>query len=186
MDQFSDEELYQQIRLSERKAFNMLFDRYWKRLFEYAYRLLQDRAQAEDVVQEVFLSFWQKRQGQPITHISGYFFRAVKFQVANSLRNNKWLVAWPEENPVVLEEKEEELQDRDLLYEQLEESIQRLSPRCQEVFHLNKKEGFTAREIALRLNISPRTVEHQLHKAMKALRGDLQKFYSLILIFLYL
>ncbi|GAB3646090.1 RNA polymerase sigma-70 factor [Echinicola sediminis] len=187
MDKATDEYLYQRVKQANHQAFDRLFDRYWKRLFQYAFRLLQDREQAEDVVQEVFIHFWENAQSKEIHHLSGYFFRAVKYQVANIIRNQKWTVEWEESQweELLIEEKETENPPQQELQELLEKSIEKLPPRCREVFYLNKKEGFTAKEIAANLNISPRTVEHQLQKAMKSLKADLGQLYTLILILFY-
>jgi len=182
----TDEFLYEKVKQADHQAFDQLFDRYWKRLFQYAYKLLQDREQAEDAVQEVFVHFWENAQGKEIHNLSGYFFRAVKYQAANIIRNQKWKVDW---NTVELEEAlvddAIDSPDHEELHRLVEQSIEKLSPKCKEVFYLNKKEGFTAKEIAFNLNISHRTVEHHLQKAMKSLKTDLGQFYIVMLILLY-
>ncbi|GGF40094.1 RNA polymerase sigma factor [Echinicola rosea] len=182
----SDEQLYQKVRQADHEAFDQLFDRFWKRLFEYAFKMLQDREQAEDVVQEVFVQLWENAPKREIQHLSGYFFRAVKYQVANVIRNQKWHLDW---NTVQLEDTvvtdEPEVGHNVMLLKVVEERIEQLPPKCREVFYLNKKHGYTAKEIAANLNISPRTVEGHLQRALKSLKADLEHMYILVLIFLY-
>ncbi|AGA80739.1 RNA polymerase sigma factor [Echinicola vietnamensis] len=186
MDLHSDEQLYQRLKQADHRAFDLLFDRYWKRLFEYAYKMLQDREQAEDVVQEVFVQLWENASNREIQHLSGYFFRAVKYQVANTVRNKKWHVDWDslELEGIMLTEETEQPQDTKLL-QQLEQRIEQLPPKCKEIFYLNKKHGYTAKEIAASLNISPRTVEGHLQRALKSLKADLDQIALFVLIFLY-
>ncbi|QDH81345.1 RNA polymerase sigma-70 factor [Echinicola soli] len=185
MELYSDDQLFQKVRQGDHLAFDRLFDRYWKRLFEYAFKMLQDREQAEDVVQEVFVQLWENAPQREIRHLSGYFFRAVKYQVANTIRNQKWNIGWEDVEQKDLFVDEGDQPDITAIYDLLEKRIEQLPPKCKEVFYLNKKEGYTAKEIAAALNISRRTVEAHLQKALKSLKTDMGQLYAFMLILLY-
>ncbi|WP_035464047.1 RNA polymerase sigma factor [Algoriphagus vanfongensis] len=183
IQKFSDDILYLKVRGADHQSFDLLFDRYWKRLFQYAFKLLQDQEQAEDVVQDVFIQLWENAPTKEIQHISGYLFRAVKYQVARIIRNQKWKVDLEDLGIDEIPYEEEALDfSREDLLQRVEESIEKLPPRCKEVFKLHKKEGFSTKEIALSLDLSPRTVENQIQKAMRALRADLGFYFLLMLV----
>lgn len=182
----TDESLYHKIKKADHQAFDMLYQNYWKRLFHYAYKLLQDQQQAEDVVQDVLVQLWENAPNREINNLSGYLFRSVKYQITLIIKGEKWKVDWASLDLELVED----LLDSDPLlkeelYHRLDSGIDKLPAKCKEVFQLYKKEGFTAKEIAAFLNISPRTVENQIHKAMKVLRSEFGLYFFLMLSFGY-
>lgn len=181
-----DEILYKRIKKADHQAFDMLFQNYWKRLFQYAFKLLQDQQQAEDVVQEVLVQLWENAPQRDITHLSGYLFRSVKYQVALIVKGEKWKVNW---EALDLEEVQESTEIdqviKEDMYRRLDLSIDNLPEKCKAVFQLHKKEGFSVKDIAASLNLSQRTVENQIHKAMKVLRSELGLFFFIMLNFGY-
>jgi RNA polymerase sigma-70 factor (ECF subfamily) len=181
-----DEILYKRIKKADHQAFDILFQNYWKRLFQYAYKLLQDQQQAEDVVQEVLVQLWENAPNRDITHLSGYLFKSIKYQVALIIKGEKWKVNWEDLDLEMVEESVESDQVvKEDLFQRLDSSIDNLPEKCKAVFHLHKKEGFSVKEIAANLNLSQRTVENQIHKAMKVLRSELGLFFFLMLTFGY-
>ncbi|AWW28851.1 RNA polymerase subunit sigma-70 [Echinicola strongylocentroti] len=187
MKEVTDQKLYERIKESDHSAFQELFDRYWKKMFGFTFRMLQNVEQSEDIVQEIFLSLWEKAPEKDVTHIKSYLYSAVKYQVSSVIRNKKWELDWetidgiyevqvPTYDPLELEE----------MNRYVENSIDKLPPKCKEVYYLQKEEGYTSKEIASNLNISPRTVEGHLHKAKKILKANLQHYYVLVLTVFYL
>ncbi|WP_111672748.1 RNA polymerase sigma factor [Algoriphagus litoralis] len=181
-----DEILYKRIKKADHQAFDLLFQNYWKRLFQYAYKLLQDQQQAEDVVQEVLVQLWENAPQRDISNLSGYLFRSVKYQVALIIKGEKWKVGWEDlELEVVEESVEMEQVVKEALFQRLDHSIDNLPEKCKAVFQLHKKEGVSVKDIAASLNLSQRTVENQIHKAMKVLRSELGLFFFIMLTFGY-
>ena len=85
-----DEELQKLIFEGNDAAFSIIFNRYWKRLYAYALKIYKDEAVCEDIVQEIFISFWKNASSTVILNLEAYLFRAVKYKIANQIRNLKF------------------------------------------------------------------------------------------------
>ena len=165
------------MRRGHREAFNEIYDRYWLKIFISAVRRVHSKDEAKDLVQDLFLTLWIKRDSLLITtSLSAYLFSAIKYKVINYIESNivkanylnsldKALLDYdnsPNENII----------SRDL--EQfLDVGINNLSPKVKEVFELSRKEHLSIREIAERLHVSDQTVKNQISKALKVLRVHL-------------
>ncbi len=167
----SDEEIQLRIKNKDSQAFEILFDRFWPRLYSYSMRIYKDDAICKDIVQEIFISFWEKNSKDPILHLEAYFLRAVKYRVANHIRDLKFdsvQIQVLENIPYPLET------DRGLTYLDFENKIlneiQKLPPKCRMVFMMSRFETFSNSEIAEKLNISERTVEKHISDAVKFLK----------------
>lgn len=173
----NDFELIARLKAGEEPAFRAIYDRYWKRLYIIARNRLGDAIEAEEIVQEIFLDFWNRRADFQLEKaLENYFTIAVKFKVIDRLatqtraaRNARDYAAHqPDtENNVIpfLDYKE--------LKHQLASVIGALPEKCRLVFLLRHEQGYSLRQIASELNISEKTVEAHLTKARKTLRGAL-------------
>ncbi|WP_316791304.1 RNA polymerase sigma-70 factor [Pedobacter frigoris] len=163
-------------------ALEEIYERYWSVLYRSAFNVLRDEAAALDVIQEVFIWFWEHRTTLEVNSIKAYLLIAVKYKVANYIRNGKVRESFYERIPRI--ELDSEFPDEVLQVKELKEMIDRfvneLPDRCQEVFHLSRNEHLTNREIAQRLGISEKTVENQINKALKRLKLNLGKFSALL------
>ncbi len=174
----SDITLFHLIQLNDRTAFNELYQRHVQSLFRYANQILNDRDAANDVLQEVFIWFWNNRSQIKATAIKSYLYVGVKFRIANYIRDGKL------RDSVYMKVKD--VQRDDLFYDhdelevkELKEFIygfiESLPDKCRHVFHLSRIEGLSHKEIAERLNISEKTVENQIGIALKKLRQKMTK-----------
>ncbi|WP_413668845.1 RNA polymerase sigma-70 factor [Mucilaginibacter sp. Mucisp86] len=173
----NDEQLLQLMALDNRDAFTELYNRYWDKTFAAAYHRLDDEHEAEEVVQEVFLSIWQRRASLKLTHtVATYLSVAVKYKVINHLdrqyRKQQHLdelafTSSETENSTILWLEEKELRER------LDHSISLLPEKCRIVFLLSRDENKTYAEIATELDISQKTVEAHMSKALSSLRQSL-------------
>lgn len=174
----SDESLLKLIKKDENNAFKFLFKRYYPRLLGYAIRFVQEKEIAEDILQEVFLTFWEKRSLLKSISISSLLFCMVRNACINYLKR-KSLVERYSIDYLENIEGEERLYATDLalsadeqaLYEDLKQQIQDalsvLSDRSREVFLLSRFKGLKNREIAQHLGISTTAVEKHISNSLK-------------------
>lgn len=182
-----DETLVEMLAADSEWALKEIFNRYNLRLFRQAVGVLQDEDLAKDVVQNVFIDLWNRRRSSGIQTLSHYLSTAVRFQVLKQLRNGKahahHLKTLAE---LQLTNQTQETIDHNELENVLQTAVEQLAPRCKEVFVLSRFENLSHKEISSRLNISTKTVEVQITKALSLLRQKIQKllFFSLLLTFL--
>jgi RNA polymerase sigma-70 factor (ECF subfamily) len=155
------------------------------RLFQFAFTFVQNREQAEEIVNDVFLKFWQNRSRiDQIDNVAVYLYVAVKNTAANYLRKVKGVVDLENQaaHHFYLSPDPEQLLVTDELRKKIAASIDGLPPRCKLIFKLVKEDGLSASEVASILDISYKTVTTQLTIALKkleeALRPSLPKNFS--------
>ncbi|GHE45874.1 RNA polymerase sigma-70 factor [Sphingobacterium griseoflavum] len=177
----------EELRKGNRIVFKTVYDLYWSKLYISAFNLLQDREQAEDVVQEVFGHLWSHAARLEIVSLRAWLFTAVRYQVFNVIRSGK--VRRRFENLAIIEEFSfniaELKMDADDIKMRVVRALDELPPKCREIMLLNKMEYKSYREIAAMLDISEKTVENQLAIGMKKLRIAL-KDLSFLIPFLFL
>lgn len=178
--------LFQKIRSGDEAAFESLFRTLYPVLCNFAGRFFSDPAVAEEAVQEVMVRFWEKRETiQLNSSIKSYLFGAVHKHCLNLIKHEQVKSRYAQEiqaqgNGFVEPEEPSGLQEK------ITDSIQRLPEERRKVFLLSREEGLKYREIAEKLNISVKTVENQMGKALQFLRKELQEFMVWIGIGLYL
>lgn len=174
----TDQELIDAMRMGNQDAFEEVYERHWSLLYRSAYNVLREEAGSLDVVQDVFIWFWEHREKLVVNSIRGYLLTAVKYKVANYIRSGKVRASFYDRIPkvdldVAFPNEALEIKELQAMINQLTEA---LPDRCREVFQLSRNEHLTNKEIALRLGISEKTVENQINKAIKKLRANLGRF----------
>jgi RNA polymerase sigma-70 factor (family 1) len=167
-------------RHNDEQAFASLFRLSYKRLYHFSLQYVKVHEAAEEVVNDVFVKLWSYRSSlQNINNLESYLFIAVKNQSLNYIKQySHYHVAINEETAEVqllskttpqhnLEWKE--------LHFKLHQAIDQLPDQCRKIFKLVKEEGFRFKQVAEILNISPRTVETQLYRALKRLDAVLDE-----------
>lgn len=179
MNQSEEKLLFERIKNGDEKAFELLFHKYYGHLCLYAAKIIGDDTSAEEIVQDLFVKIWEKRQQLIIeTSINNYLFRSVKNLCINLIQHNKTKSKHAKN---VLSETESNFSDDDNYPEidlalKIEESINSLPEKRKEIFRLSRHEGLKYQEIAEKLNISIKTVETQMSLAIKTLRDKLKKY----------
>jgi len=171
-----------------KSAFEQLYHSYSNRVFNLSFFLLKDTGWSEDVVQDVFVKLWENRSGlQRDQNLWTYLYVMTKRQALNKLRSVKRSNACFERLWTQISEVEDNLHDT-VVAKELKENIKkllRLLPRQQRtVFSLSRLEGFSHREIAERLNISPNTVKNHIVQAAKYLKNE-RLYHDLFLLAIF-
>jgi RNA polymerase sigma-70 factor (ECF subfamily) len=170
-----DSEILQRFRARDEGAFDTVFRTYYAQLVGIGVGLLGERAAAEDVAQDVLLELWRRRENIVLeTSLRAYLIRATRNRALNHLRHERVARA---ADPEALERVEAPVGDRDLVEQEMDAAVRRtvseLPARCREVFELSRVHGLPYAEIAQVLQISIKTVEAQMGKALRALREGL-------------
>jgi len=177
---YTDQELMDLLKVDPDAAVVEIYNRYWSLLLDTAYRRLKSREESEEVVQEIFISLYLRRNELHITStLEGFLKNALKNKVLNFFRHQmrkERYVQLVESIPVgQSNEIEEQLHNRDLA-RQIKEATQRLPEKCREVFILSKIEHQSNSNIAEKLGISVSTVEKHISRGMKLMRENLEGY----------
>lgn len=163
----------------------MVFREYYQPLVRYGHTFLRDSAETEDVVQQVFVSLWEKREQTDIhTSIRSVLYASVRNACLNKLKHQKVRDAYATE--VKHTQTDEDVSDSAQLNElnqRIEEAISDLPEQCARIFRMSRFEQLRYQEIADQLGISVKTVENQMGKALKRVRESLADYLPLLLLF---
>ncbi|HEY0666596.1 MAG TPA: RNA polymerase sigma-70 factor [Sphingobacteriaceae bacterium] len=183
----SDAVLSSLLKEGDREAFTEIYERYKYILHAHALNKIRDREEARDVIQEVFIYLWDKREVINIdNNLSGYLYKAVRNAILNKITHKqvqgKYLDAMKSFSIKDNIETDYRIRERQLT-DFIEGEIARLPSKMREIFELSRKAHLSHHEIAEKLNISDQTVSKQVTNALKILRVKLGIFiYFLFLI----
>ncbi|MBL7930656.1 MAG: RNA polymerase sigma-70 factor [Bacteroidia bacterium] len=187
--QVNEQQSWQLISQGDKKVFEQVFNTYYQLLCNYACSMLKDIDEAEEVVQNMFFNIWNKRESLQVnTSIKSYMYRATHNDCLNKIKHGKVRTVYAQDY-----KSSTSIQDHDsaqvLQAKELGNTINRaidtLPEQCGLVFKLSRFENLKYQEIADRLNISVKTVENHMGKALKILRTELKDYLHLI-IYLFL
>jgi RNA polymerase sigma-70 factor, ECF subfamily len=181
-------------RITSLTTFKKFFDDYYSMLCLVAFDMIKNKQLAEEIVDEVFLNLWLKRESLEINKsVRAYLIKSVQNRCINWLEETKKersvidykfdiykydLVKWSEDYPLGnLLTKE--------LQKKIDESIEALPDQCRNIFLLSRNQGLNYEEIASRLSISINTVKTLMKLALSKLRESLQEYLPLILFILF-
>ncbi|MCB9232028.1 MAG: RNA polymerase sigma-70 factor [Bacteroidia bacterium] len=185
----SDELIVRQVRAGNKKAFESIFHAHYAGLCRFATQIVQDAEVAEELVQDFFVGFWERRdQLEALQSLSSYFHTSIRNASLNHLKHLKVRAA---HQAHVLHQAEagertvEEFLAGEELSRRISETVETLPDRCREVFLLSRHDGLKYGEIAEKLNISIKTVEVQMGKALKIMRENLSDLLPIFLMFIF-
>jgi len=172
----NDRELLDGLHRGDHDAFDTIFRAHYGALVGLAESLLRGRGLAEEVVQEVMLELWRRRETLAVQEsLRAYLFRATRNRALNQLRHERVRVAAAPR--LTVETASAAVAEPNLVQEEIDaalaEAMNTLPPRCREVFELSRVHGLRYAEIATTLGLSVKTVEAQMGKALRILRERL-------------
>jgi RNA polymerase sigma-70 factor (ECF subfamily) len=184
---YDDQELLSMLKANNDMGIKYIYDKYWKRLYLFAFSIVRDVGPCEDIVQDILLQLWVKRHDVAIDVLKSYLFTAVRYKVLSYINsaNQRKIFLEPGELEYLagIEELEDRLNERDI-NNILESGISSLPARCKEVFVLSRKKHLTNKEIADQMGISIKTVEAQMTIALKQLKicmGEFLVYISVVI-----
>lgn len=148
---------------------------------------VNDRDSAQEIVQDVFINLWEKRETiDPGKPVKSYLFTSVRNRCLNFIRDHKKFRSYYLDVELEMEVKWE---DNDNLSEadterRVSEALNKLPEKCREVFELSRFDELKYKEIAEKLGISVKTVEVQMSKALKVMRGELKDLLIVLILML--
>jgi RNA polymerase sigma-70 factor (family 1) len=181
---YSDEMLIRLLVDQDWSAFNEIYNRYWSKLYAVAYRRLRSREASEELVQDIFTSLWINRNIASMQNLSAYLFTAIKYKVINHIQKEIVKRNYSEikikSKPVLVNTTEEYVYYNDLNLA-VERAIDQLPAKCRNVFKLSRHGNLSMKQVACQLDISEKTVENHLGKAIRILRLKLKDFVLFML-----
>ncbi len=191
--ELKDQPLIERLKSNDKKAFEIIFRRYFHDLHEYALFYIGNAHLAEDIVQDIFLKLWSSRHKISIhTTLKGYLFRSVHNICIQYLRHNKverqhkeWHQAKLEEavlmNRLFFESGLTRLFENEIK-DLVRESLVKIPSKSREIYELSRNNYLTNKEIADRMGLSEKSVEYHISKVLDSLRKFLKDYLFLFII----
>jgi len=183
--------LFERIRTGDEAAFKIIYKKYAPRLYYFVYEYVTFNDVAENIIQETFMTFWEKKTTLSAnTNLGAYLFTVAKNNCLYKLRDRRYQQRLFDSTDVDAVEMTanldalEELDTSQLAFNEIEriisQTLDQLPPQCRAVFMLSRFDDKKNREIAEELNISEKTVEGHITKALKIFRTTLKDYLPMM------
>lgn len=187
-DTFFGSNQLQMIKAGSHTAFTELYDFYWEELYDNAYKRLRRDDVCKDIIQEIFIDIWNRRESLQIENLSAYLHTAVRFQVLNYFSKTKISAHFVEpfeniEDYSLMTDAVINKKEQDFL---IEAWAKTLPKKRQKIFLLNQIDQLTPKEISVKLNLSQKTVHNQLGSARQSLRTKFAHLFPIVIVWLFL
>lgn len=177
----SDELLVKLLRVGEQDAFEEIYRRYWQKLLRSAQFKLRSKETIEEILQDLFISLWEKREKVLIENLEAYLNTSLRYLIINQIKKQilqEKFVEYSLKKNELTDDVDESVAFNELSVA-IEKAIEQLPEKTQQIFRLNRLEYKTVKEIAVLLETPERTVEYHITQALKALRIHLREFITL-------
>ncbi len=171
----NDQELIVFMRQGDERAFTEIYNRYWNKLTAIAYNLMRDKSSAKEIVQDMFVGVWNRRDSLEINNLSGYLATAVRFAIFKQIERERRRKEIESRELGILNEAafDQEIELK-FLKEYVSGRLHFLPEKCRLVFDYSRIQDMSVPEIAEKMNISEKTVEGHLTKGLKLVRINLR------------
>ena len=181
------DKIVSEIIAGDKNAFEWAFRQYYASLLNLASGLLKDDGLAEEQVQEVFIRLWEIRHTlKEDLKLFPYLLTSVRNRCLNQIKRNqveqKYITYQQQHYRNEILNYEEDIEEE--VIKKVQHSIKQLPDKCREVFHLSRFEGLSHKQIAEKLEISTKTVENHITKAMKIIRKELTLLVKILVVLL--
>lgn len=187
---YNDEDLMQEIKADNMFAFDVLYKKYSKRVYKFAYSILKSAEESKNIVQDVFLNLWENRHNvEKNSSIRSYIFAltynsaiSIMRKKASELRFIEYLktLLQPDQEPVNVALEYNELTNK------VDEIINALPERQKEIYFMHRVYGLKYKEIAEKLGISLNTIENHMSRALKTIHKKLGNYSFTVVLFWFL
>ena len=180
----SDHELIALLKEDDHAAFTEIYKRYWKKMLLIAWNHSHDKATSKDIVHDVFMGLWDRRNTVEILNLSAFLATSVKFSIFKFYQKESRRTELISQNYQFEElTNDEDKLDALFLNEYINGIVEEMPEKCRLVFSLSRDLGMKNAEIADKLNITEKGVEANLIRALKIIRAELKKNIWLLLLF---
>jgi RNA polymerase sigma-70 factor (family 1) len=183
---YSEQDLIMGLKQGDVLVFDEIFEKYWGKLYKQAYSKLQSKELAEETVQDLFLTLWEKRSTLLINSLESYLAVSLRNRCIDLIRSritrDKYWEYYKNYIPQSIENTHETIFCNDL-QNKLEEGLQTLPEKSRKVFQLSRLEGKSVPEIAKTLSLSEKTIEYYITKSVKTLKVYLKDFVFVVIAF---
>ncbi len=186
-----DQEVIERIKEGSKETFHLLFDKFGPKIYSFALAYLKNKSDAEELLQEVFLKLWEVRASLDCSkNLKSFLYKICINLIYDSIRRKNLEQVYLEysgRNEILTADNTwHEIIYNDML-DKLQQLIITMPEQRQRIFRLSKEEGFSNEEIAAKLNLSKRTVENQLYRAVSFLKEKIStgSIPALLFFFLY-
>ncbi|WP_346856620.1 RNA polymerase sigma-70 factor [uncultured Draconibacterium sp.] len=190
MNKINDADLTRRVKSGEKEAYQALFERYAPKIYHFALSYLKSTADSEELVQDVFLKVWEKRDILDASqNIKAFIFKIAINTIYDFIRRKNIENAFQEFSKANYAADSNNTWDT-VIFEEMQTTINSLVAQMPEqrkkIFKLSKNKGLSNDEIAQELNLSKRTVENQLYRALLFLKEHLRNESAIALLFFFL
>jgi len=184
---YNDEKLMQKITAGDMSAFDVLYARYSRRIYKFAFSILKSQEDAESIVQDVYLSLWEKRSEIEKGASVRYYIFTIAYNASVSVLRKKARESRYVDYLKYIQNIEHSSADMEIEYKELNDKlndvIDKLPDRQREIYKLHRFEGLKYQEIADKLNISVNTVENHMSRALRTIRGKIGNYSLAVILF---